>query len=271
MADRERTGASQPIDASGYEVESVRLVVGGSTLLHNVDVSLRPGHVYGLIGHNGSGKSSLTQLLARQQSPTSGTIRFNGTPLAEWSQRDFAKRVAYMAQQLPPATGLTVRELARLGRYPWHGALGRFSAQDRERVEAALELAGMESLQERLVDTLSGGERQRAWLAMLIAQDSDCLLLDEPISELDVAYQVDVMDRVRRLSRERGLVVLAVLHDVNIATRFCDRIIALRAGTKIAEGTPHEVVDAEVLERIYGVPMGVVDVPELASPICYVA
>jgi len=257
--------------SSGFEVQGVRVSVGEQTLLDGVDLSLVPGRVYGLIGHNGSGKSTLTRLLARQLAPTAGTITYAGTPLAQWPHRTFARHVGYMAQRLPEATGLTVRELASLGRYPWHGALGRFDADDRDHVDQALASTGMTEFATRLVDTLSGGERQRAWLAMLVAQDSQAMLLDEPISELDAAHQIDVMERVRELCLHRGVTVLAVLHDVNIAARFCDRLIALRDGQKIAEGSPEEVVCPEVLQQIYGVAMGVVEVPELDLPICYVA
>lgn len=254
-----------------YAAEALGFRVGGSELLANIDLDLHAGRLYGLIGHNGSGKSTLLKLLARQQAPTAGRVVYAGRPLDDWTQRELAREVAYLPQRPPEASGLTVRELAALGRYPWHGALGRFGENDRARVEEALRLTGMDGFADRLVETLSGGERQRAWLAMLVAQDSRCMLLDEPISELDVAHQMDVMHRVHDLCRERGLLVIAVLHDVNIAARFCDELIALHTGRQIARGEPRSVVCPEVLERIYGVPMGVVDAPGLALPISYVA
>ncbi len=161
--------------------------------------------------------------------------------------------MAYLPQQLPAAEGMTVRELVALGRYPWHGALGRFSAADREHVHQAIELVGLEGLADRLVDSLSGGERQRAWLAMTMAQDSLCLLLDEPTSALDIAHQVEVLALVQRLSRQRGLTVIAVLHDINMAARYCDHLAALRGGRLIAEGPPSALMCGEVLERIYGI------------------
>lgn len=258
-------------DESGFEVSEVAFRVPERNLLAGIDLTLRPGRLYGLIGHNGSGKTTLLRLLARQQAPTSGVINFNGVPLPQWSQRELARRIGYMAQHPPEATGLTVRELTALGRYPWHGAVGRFTPEDRTQVDEALRLTEMEDLAGRLVDTLSGGERQRAWLAMLVAQDSRCMLLDEPISALDVAHQMDVMKRIRHLCHERGLTVVAVLHDVNIAARFCDSLVALHGGRRVVTGTPAEVVQPDMLERIYGVPMGVVHTPEHALPISYVA
>lgn len=260
-------------DECGFEVTEVVFRVPERELLTGIDLTLRPGHIYGLIGHNGSGKTTLLRLLARQLAPTTGRIAYDGVPLQQWSQRELARRVGYMAQHPPEATGLTVRELTALGRYPWHGAIGRFSEEDRAHVDEALRLTGMEEegLADRLVDTLSGGERQRAWLAMLVAQDSRCMLLDEPISALDVAHQMDVMQRIQHLCHARGLTVVAVLHDVNIAARFCDELVALHGGRRVVTGTPAEVVQPEVLERIYGVPMGVMHTPEHALPISYVA
>ncbi|PWG65725.1 ATP-binding cassette domain-containing protein [Spiribacter halobius] len=254
-----------------FALQDVTFRVDGRTLLGPVDLTLAAGQVHGLIGHNGSGKTSLLRLLARQQPCSSGHIRFAGRPLDAWPQRALAREIAYLAQSLPASTGLTVRELTALGRYPWHGALGRFGAEDRAQVEDALALTDMQGLSERLVDTLSGGERQRAWIAMLVAQNARCLLLDEPISALDIAHQVDVMGLLQRLSHERGLTVITVLHDVNMAARYCDELIALQAGRLIERGEPATILQPERLERIYGIPMGVMTHPRLGVPIGYVA
>ncbi|MDQ0393579.1 ATP-binding cassette domain-containing protein [Labrys monachus] len=263
--DKERPAATPSFDLS-----DVSYAVPGRVLLHPLTLSLPGGRVIGLIGHNGSGKSTLIKLLARQQPPASGTISYDGLALQQWSERGFARQVAYLPQHTPPTTGLLVRELVAFGRYPWHGALGRFAPTDRKRVADAMALANIESFADRLIDTLSGGERQRVWLAMLVAQDTRCLLLDEPISALDVAHQVEVLALVRRLSRERGLAVVIVLHDINMAARFCDEIAALHGGRLIARGTPEEIVTPEHLGMIYGLEMGVVPHPEAGYPISFV-
>jgi iron complex transport system ATP-binding protein len=225
------------------------------------------GQVLGLIGHNGSGKSTLLKLLARQQAPSSGIITLDGRPLDTWSDRPLARKVAYLAQHLPSAAGMTVRELVSLGRYPWHGALGRFGEMDRQKTDEAMALTGVTPLADRLVDTLSGGERQRAWLAMLVAQDTECLLLDEPISALDIAHQIEVLSLVRKLSHEKGLGMIIVLHDVNMASRFCDAIIALHSGQLIMQGTPELVMTPETLQRIYGLPMDVMQHEPTGKPL----
>lgn len=266
----EVSSASADAQVGGFALEAAGFEIDGHPLLRDIDLRFEAGRVYGLIGHNGSGKSTLMKLLARQQPATRGRITYAGVPLGEWRPRAFAREVAYLAQQLPEATGLTVRELAALGRYPWLGAVRRFGEADHERVDRALQLTAMESLADRLVDTLSGGERQRAWLAMLVAQDGRCMLLDEPVSALDVSHQIEVMDLVRNLCREQGLTVVTVLHDVNLAARYCDTLVALREGTKVTEGTADEVVRPEALRRIYGIDMGVMRHPHRATPISYV-
>jgi iron complex transport system ATP-binding protein len=241
-----------------FELADVHVRVEGRTLLHPLSLAVPAGRVIGLIGHNGSGKSTLLKLLGRQLAASGGEIRFEGRPLAAWGTRDFARRVAYLPQSSPATGGMTARELIALGRYPWHGALGRFGAVDRRKVEEAIALTDTAVFADRLVDTLSGGERQRVWIAMLVAQDADCLLLDEPISALDIAHQIEVLRLIRSLCRERGTGVVVVLHDVNMAARYCDDIIALHGGTLMARGTPAQMVTPETLERVYGIAMDVI-------------
>ncbi|MER9331056.1 ATP-binding cassette domain-containing protein [Mesorhizobium sp. M0152] len=255
---------------TAFHIDAVRFAVGERTLLGPVSLELERSRVYGLIGHNGSGKSTLIKLLARQQAASSGVITFARRPLPQWRAREFARALAYLPQTTPAATGLTVRELAALGRYPWHGALGRFGHEDRRHVEEALALTDMEAFTERLVDELSGGERQRAWLAMLVAQNAGVMLLDEPISALDIAHQVEVLGLVRDLSRKRDLCVVVVLHDPNMAARYCDELIALKDGKLLTRGTPGEIMRGDVLKGIFGVEMGVFAHPVTGQPVGYV-
>lgn len=262
------TGAANampPVDTSNREpmfaLDQASYAISDRTLLHPVSVALARQCVTGLIGHNGSGKSTLLKLMARQLTPTAGSIQLANVPLALWKERSLARKVAYLPQAPSPAPGMLVRELVALGRYPWHGALGRFGPVDRAKVAEALSLTSLHRLADRVVDTLSGGERQRAWLAMLIAQDADCLLLDEPISALDVAHQIELLALVRELAATRRLCVVMVLHDVNMAARFCDTIVALHSGRMIACGEPAAIVTAEQLRAIYGIDMDVLAHP----------
>lgn len=186
-----------------FELENVTFSVEGRTLLQPLTVSIQAGNMTALIGHNGSGKSTLLKILARQHVASAGKISFAGKKLDKWGEREFARKLAYLPQQTAPATGMLVKELVALGRYPWHGALGRFGSIDRQKVDEAIELTGLRPFADRLVDTLSSGERQRVWLAMLVAQDAECLLLDEPTSALDIAHQIEVLSLVRKLSHEK--------------------------------------------------------------------
>lgn len=252
-----------------FSLQNVSFAAGNRRLLQPLSLTLRMRRVYGLIGHNGSGKSTLVKLLARQQRPTSGAIDLAARPLADWDARALARKIAYLPQQLPAADGMTVRELVALGRYPWHGALGRFSSLDSDKVQEAMELTDVVHFAGRAVDSLSGGERQRVWIAMLVAQDSEWLLLDEPISALDIAHQVEVLALVRGLSEERGLGVVIVLHDINMASRFCGDLIALKDGHLLASGPAAELMHAETLSAIYGIPMGTVPHPHGGMPISF--
>lgn len=264
------TSRKLPLTDSRYRLEQVSFSVQGRMLLSPLSLDFPQGKVYGLIGHNGSGKSTLLKILGGHQPATSGQVLLNEKPVGQWESQDFARQVAYLPQQLPAAEGMTVHDLVGIGRYPWHGVLGRFSPQDLDKVNEAIELVDLDPLANRLVDSLSGGERQRAWLAMLVAQDSRCLLLDEPTSALDIAHQVEVLSLIQRLSHQKGLTVIAVLHDINMAARYCDRLMALRGGQMIAEGSPTEMMQGAVLEKVYGLPMGILQHPAGEIPVSFV-
>ncbi|MDB6454980.1 ABC transporter ATP-binding protein [Falsirhodobacter sp. 20TX0035] len=252
-----------------FDLRDLRVSVPGRVLLHGVSLSIPAGRMVALIGHNGSGKSTLLKTLARQMRPESGHLAFESRALAYWPARDLARRLAYLPQHTPPAEGMTVRELVALGRYPWHGALGRVTPHDRRVVEAAIAECGIGPFADRLVDTLSGGERQRAWLAMTVAQEAGCLLLDEPISALDIAHQVEVLSLVHRMCRDQGRGVIVVLHDVNMAARFCDQVIALRAGHVVMQGTPSELMTELCLAKVYGIGMEIVTQPSTGAPVAF--
>ena len=251
-------------------LEQVQFRLGSRQLLQPLDLQIPQGQVCGLIGHNGSGKSTLIKLLARQQPATGGRILLDGEDLAAYSSREFARRVAYLPQQPAATDQLTVRELVRFGRQPWHGLLGRFGPDDQRAVARAMALTQIEPYADRLVESLSGGERQRVWLAALIAQQTRYLLLDEPTSALDVAHQVEVLALIRQLSHELDLGVVLVLHDINMAARYCDRLVALREGALLRQGTPEELMTSATLADIYQLPMQVLAHPVTGEPVSVV-
>ena len=251
-------------------LEQVQFRLGSRQLLQPLDLQIPQGQVCGLIGHNGSGKSTLIKLLARQQSASGGRILLDGEDLASYSSREFARRVAYLPQQPAATDQLTVRELVRFGRQPWHGLLGRFGPDDQRAVARAMALTQIEPYADRLVESLSGGERQRVWLAALIAQQTRYLLLDEPTSALDVAHQVEVLALIRQLSHELDLGVVLVLHDINMAARYCDRLVALREGALLRQGTPEELMTSATLADIYQLPRQVLAHPVTGEPVSVV-
>lgn len=259
-----------------WELEGVSVRAGERQILAPLTLRLDAGKVYGLIGPNGSGKSTLMKVLARQITPGTGTVRFDGAALPDWRGRAFARKVAYMPQFTPATDGMTVRELVALGRYPWHGVLGRFGDADADAVEAALRRTGLVAFEDRIVDNLSGGERQRAWLAMMLAQGTRCLLLDEPTSALDIAHQMEVLAIVRELSGDAGgshgagMTVIVVLHDINLAARTCDMLVALRSGRLVAHGPSRDIMDPATLRAIYDLDMGVLPHPVSGDPMGFV-
>lgn len=263
-------GASVGTEAPVLRAEHIDFIVDGRRILDDVSLDFGAGAITSLIGHNGSGKSTLLKILARQIEKSRGEVRLRGEPIGAIAARDFSRKVGYLPQDFGAGAGMLVRELVACGRYPWHGALGRFSDLDRRKVDEAIAMTHIEALADRTVDTLSGGERQRAWIAMLMAQDTDCLLLDEPTSALDIAHQMELLSLIRRLSRERGLSVVIVLHDINMAARFSDHIHALSQGRVVASGVPAEILDPERLRMIYGIDMDVTPNPHGNVPIAYV-
>lgn len=252
-----------------FTVEKASFAIPARTLLHPISLTFEQGKVYGLIGHNGSGKSTLIKLLAKQQPLSSGSIAFDGKNLTAWSNRDFAKQVAYLPQHLPNATNLTARELIAMGRYAWNGLFGRNKLEDEKAIANALALTHTEKFADQLVDVLSGGERSRIWLAMLLAQQSKFLLLDEPLAALDIAHQVEVMQLVQKLSRELNLGVIIVIHDINLASRFCDQLVALHSGKLLAQGDSVEIVNSPMLKAIYGIDLNVIPHPETQRPVSF--
>jgi len=238
-------------------------------ILSGIDLDVGTGTVCGLVGPNGSGKSTLLKIIARHLTPSEGAVAWGGLPANDWTNRAFARHISYMPQFTPGADGMTVRELVALGRFPWHGTLGRFGDKDARAVEEAIARTELEAFADRRVDEMSGGERQRAWIAMMLAQDARCLILDEPTSALDLAHQTGVLSLVRSLAEERGLTVIVVLHDINLAARYCDTITALNRGQVLMSGTPADIMKQDALRQIFGVEMGVFQHPQHDQPVSY--
>lgn len=237
-------------------------------VIDNLDLAVPVGRFTALIGPNGSGKSTVLRALAGLTGIRTGTVVLDGKAIATISARDMAKRVGVLLQGPVAPEGLTVHDLVQLGRYPHRSLLGRWSEEDTDACEEALRLSGMDALRHRRLDTLSGGQRQRAWIAMTLAQRSEILLLDEPTTFLDLAHQMEVMELMTMLVRERGKTVVAVLHELNHAARHADHMVLLRAGKIVAAGSPAEVMTTELIEKGFGVKSIIIRDPLVGTPHC---
>ena len=232
------------------QATGIRVRLGDNDVLAGVDLGLAPGELIGLIGPNGAGKTTLLRVLARLLAPDTGSIVYDGAPVAEIGRRAFAREVAYLAQNAPLHWPITVRRLVALGRIPRLGPWTRPTDADAAAIDTALEQADIADLAERIVTTLSGGERLRTLLARALATEPHVLLADEPIAALDPYHQLHVMQLLRELAG-RGGAVIAVLHDLTLAARFCDRLVLLDGGAVVADGPPDAVLKPVNIETVY--------------------
>lgn len=233
------------------EVRHVVQAVQGAVVLHDLSCSFKQGRMYGILGPNGVGKSTFLHLLSGTDRPRQGEVLLHGRSLASLPRKELARTMAVLQQGGIPPIGFTVREVARMGRYPHQNWLGGETNDPEPMIDKALAAMGLESLQHRRMNQLSGGERQRVALAKLMVQDPSILLLDEPTTYLDIGYQIQLLDTVRQWQQDQGLTVIAVLHDLNLASLYCDELIVLHRGTIAAAGTPLQVLTSELIERVY--------------------
>ncbi|MBV7295091.1 ATP-binding cassette domain-containing protein [Corynebacterium sp. TAE3-ERU12] len=231
---------------------------GDNEVLSNVSTSIAKGTVTSIIGPNGAGKSTLLAIMSRLASPTQGSVHVDGLDVQTTASKTIATKLAVLRQENTVGVRLTVRELVGFGRFPHDH--GRHRAEDIAAIDEALDYLELTDLADRFLDELSGGQRQRAFVAMVLAQDTDYVFLDEPLNNLDMKHAANMMKRVWRASRELGKTFVLVIHDINVAAAYCDHIIALRDGRVVADGSPASVMDTDVLRDIYDMDMPVIDV-----------
>jgi iron complex transport system ATP-binding protein len=246
--------------------EAVRLAYDERVVVHDVDLALTEGSFTAIVGPNGCGKSTLLKALGRLLRPTSGQVLLDGRAIAKTSTRDVARVLGLLPQTPIAPDGLTVADLVARGRHPHQSWLRQWSRDDEQAVAEALTWTDMTELADRPVEALSGGQRQRAWISMALAQGTDLLLLDEPTTYLDLAHQIDVLELVARLHAERGRTIVVVLHDLNLAARYAQRLVAMRDGVLVASGTPAEVLTEELMAEVFELEARVVPDPVAGTP-----
>ncbi|QKV70595.1 MULTISPECIES: ABC transporter ATP-binding protein [Streptomyces] len=261
------TEAEAEAGAARIGAAGLRLEYGDHVVARDLDLSIPDGKVTVLVGPNACGKSTALRALARLLKPAAGSVLLDGRDIAALGARDVALRLALLPQSPAAPDGITVRDLVARGRTPHQRWWRQWSAADEEAVDAALAATGATALAERSLDELSGGQRQRVWIAMALAQDTGVLLLDEPTTYLDLAHQVDVLELVARLNRERGRTVVMVLHELNLACRYADHVIAMRDGTVAAAGPPAEVITPELVREVFGLRAAVITCPVAGTPL----
>jgi len=248
-------------------VDRLSLAYDDRSIVTDLSLPIPDRRVTVVVGANACGKSTLLRGMARLLRPTAGAVLLDGEAIHRLPTRQVARTLGLLPQSPVPPEGVTVVDLVGRGRHPHHGALRRWTAADEVAVAAALELTGTLDLAGRPVDELSGGQRQRVWIAMALAQETDLLLLDEPTTYLDVAHQVETLDLLADLNANRGSTIVMVLHDLNLAARYADHLVAMRAGQVVAAGAPADVVTAEVVHEVFGLRCTVIPDPVTHTPL----
>jgi iron complex transport system ATP-binding protein len=245
---------------------SVTLRYDERTVSSDLTIAIPDGSFTVVVGPNACGKSTLLRALARLLAPTAGQVILDGRSIGEFPTREIARRLGLLPQSATAPAGITVADLVGRGRYPHQSFFRQWSKADEMAVAAAMQATRITDLADRLVDELSGGQRQRVWVAMVLAQETPILLLDEPTTFLDIAHQIELLELLADLNAE-GRTVVAVLHDLNHACRYASHLVAMRAGAILAEGRPSDVVTEKLVEAVFGLPCTVIDDPVSHTPL----
>ncbi|MBS4538940.1 ABC transporter ATP-binding protein [Clostridium sp. D2Q-11] len=253
---------------SGLKAKDLTLSYGSKKVINSIDLDIPEGEISIFIGSNGCGKSTLLRSFARLMKPREGNIVLDGTKITKWPTKKIAKRLSILPQGPITPEGITVEELVKQGRYPYQNWMHKFNDEDNRMVKQALKDTQIEELADRPVDSLSGGQRQRAWIAMVLAQGTDMILLDEPTTYLDMTHQIEILDLLYKLNRKQKRTIVIVLHDLNLTCRYADHIIAVKDGKIYNQGSPKKIINKELVKEVFGMECEIMKDPLYDTPMC---
>ena len=237
-------------------------------IINNLEIVIPERKITSIIGPNGCGKSTLLKAIGRILKPERGSVYLDGIDIYTLNTKEVAKKMSILPQSPKAPSGITVGELVSYGRFPHQHGLKKLTVEDKKIIQWAMDITKLSEYEVTLVDNLSGGQRQRVWIAMALAQQTDIILLDEPTTYQDLAYQLEILELLYRLNKEQGCTIAMVLHDLNLASRFSDYIIAMRSGKIIEYGTPDEVICEDVLKKTFNINADIIKDSTSKKPIC---
>ena len=248
-------------------IENLTVSYTGHSILENLDLTIPEGSITALIGPNGCGKSTLLKAISGGTKISSGKVYLNGQNLTKLGHKKRAKILSILPQSPITPDGISVQQLVSFGRNPYLSQWGKLNADDHQKVHSALSETNLVALAERTVDSLSGGQRQRAWIAMVLAQDTEYIILDEPTTYLDLSYQIELLEMMQKMNK-KGKTIIVVLHDLNQACRYCDHLVVMKKGQLIAQGDPLKIFNSQLLKDVFDLNAIIINDPIANKPMC---
>ncbi|MEG0771926.1 ABC transporter ATP-binding protein [Clostridium sp.] len=248
--------------------EKLTLGYGDNIVLKDINVTIPKNKITILVGSNGCGKSTLLKTMSRLLKPISGQVLLGDSNVFSQPNKEIAKKLSILTQSPSAPSDLTVFNLVKQGRYPYQSWFSQWTKKDERIVSYALEKTGLTEIKDKKLSDLSGGQRQRVWIAMTLAQETAIILLDEPTNHLDLKYKIEVLDLLKDLNRKENRTIVIVLHDINLACRYADHIIAVKDGKVYAEGIPEEIIDEQLIKNVFDINSKIIQCPVFATPMC---